>query len=229
MTSAVSEPPRTHRETPLVIVGAGGHGRETADIVRAINAARPDRQTRQTWNLLGFVADHADSALLNRVSIDHLGTLREALETYADVSFVIGIGSGAAREQLDQKIRASNARWTAAVLVHPLASIGADVELAPGVVLAAGARITTNVRLGRHTQLNVNAVVSHDCRLGDYVTCSPGSLVNGNNTLDHHVFLGTGAVVTPGRHLGPRAVVGAGAVVVTDVPADVTVKGVPAR
>ena len=35
----------------LVIVGAGGHGRETLDIVEAINA------DALTWNFLGFVDD----------------------------------------------------------------------------------------------------------------------------------------------------------------------------
>jgi len=221
-------PKEQHHEpgTPLVIVGAGGHGRETVDIVRAINAASP---AEPAWNLLGLVADEAEPALLARVSTPYLGTLTEALRTFTTVSYVIGIGRGAAREQLDGVIQSAKAGWTAATLVHPLASIGADVELAPGVVLAAGARVTTNVRLGRHTQLNVNAVISHDCRVGDFVTCSPGSLVNGNNTLDHHVFLGTGAVVTPGRRLGHGAVVGAGAVVVDDVGANATVKGVPAR
>ena len=35
----------------LVIVGAGGHGRETLDIVEAINAVKP------TWEFAGFVDD----------------------------------------------------------------------------------------------------------------------------------------------------------------------------
>ena len=35
----------------LVIVGAGGHGRETLDIVEAVNAVEP------TWEFAGFVDD----------------------------------------------------------------------------------------------------------------------------------------------------------------------------
>ena len=35
----------------LLIVGAGGFSRETAEAVRAINAVRP------AWNLLGFLDD----------------------------------------------------------------------------------------------------------------------------------------------------------------------------
>ena len=42
-------------------------------------------------------------------------------------------------------------------------------------------------------------------------------------------MIGANAVVLQGLSVGPGATVGAGACVVRDVPADVTVKGVPAR
>jgi acetyltransferase-like isoleucine patch superfamily enzyme len=98
-----------------------------------------------------------------------------------------------------------------------------------GAVLAAGSRITTNVRAGRHVHLNVAATVAHDCRLDDYVSLSPGVHVSGNVTIGREVFLGTGAVVVPGCTIGAGAVVGAGAAVVSDVAAGETVVGVPAR
>jgi acetyltransferase-like isoleucine patch superfamily enzyme len=41
--------------------------------------------------------------------------------------------------------------------------------------------------------------------------------------------VGAGAVVIPGCTIGEGAVVGAGAVVVRDVPAESTVRGVPAH
>ena len=41
----------TGQLTPLVIVGAGGHGRETLDIVEAIN------EQTHVWHFLGFVDD----------------------------------------------------------------------------------------------------------------------------------------------------------------------------
>ena len=59
-------------------------------------------------------------------------------------------------------------------LIHPAATVASDNRIGDGVLLAAGARVTTNVTLGRHVHLNVNAVVSHDCVVGDYTTLSPG-------------------------------------------------------
>src|SRR5215210_6224698 len=38
---------------PLVLIGSGGFGRETAELVRAIN----DGETSPRWSLLGFLDD----------------------------------------------------------------------------------------------------------------------------------------------------------------------------
>jgi sugar O-acyltransferase (sialic acid O-acetyltransferase NeuD family) len=207
-----------HELRSLVIVGAGGHGRETLDVVEAINRVQP------TWRVLGFVAEAADGDLLARRGVEHLGDL--AVLRGADAEYVIGIGSSETRRRIDEAL-AGDA--VPATLLHPMSTQGSDLRIGRGVIAAAGARITTNVTLGRHTHLNVNAVVSHDAVIGDYVTFSPGVLVNGNATLADGVFLGTGAVVLPGRTIGAWARVGAGAVVTTDVPAGVTAVGTPAH
>jgi sugar O-acyltransferase (sialic acid O-acetyltransferase NeuD family) len=204
----------------LVIVGAGGHGRELLDVVQAVNDERP------TWRFLGFLDDGpCDAARLARRAASLLGPV--SFLTEIDADYVIGVGDSEARRRIATTGDASGR--AAAVLVHPAATVGGDVELSPGAVLCAGARVTTNVRLGRHAHLNVNAVVSHDGRVGDFVTLSPGALVNGTVVLEDDVMLGTAAVVTPGRTIGARTWVGAGAVVVDDLPANVVATGVPAR
>lgn len=209
---------------PLVLVGAGGHGRETLDVVEAINAVAP------TLSFRGFVADGADPELLARRHAPLLGPSDElvAVLLAQDASCHLAIGSGHVRARLDAVLVQAGLGDRARTLVHPRSSTGSDLRIGPGVLLAAGARVTTNVTLGRHTHLNVNSVVSHDAVLGDHVTLSPGTLVNGNVTMGDRSFLGTGAVVLPGRTIGADAVVGAGAVVTRDVPAGVTAMGVPA-
>ncbi len=209
---------------PLVIVGAGGHGRETLDVVEAINELDP------TFVFVGFVADAADPELLGRRGAVHLGPADEvsAVLRAHDAGYHLAIGTSGVRARMDAELEAEGLGAHAITLVHPLASVGGDVRLGAGVLLAAGARVTTNVTLGRHTHLNVNAVVSHDCTVGDAVTLSPGVLVNGNVTIGDRAFLGTGAIVLPGRQVGADAIVGAGAVVAADVEPGVTVAGVPA-
>jgi acetyltransferase-like isoleucine patch superfamily enzyme len=48
-------------------------------------------------------------------------------------------------------------------------------------------------------------------------------------TIEEHAGIAAGATVLPGLMIGAGAIVGAGAVVTKDVPAGVTVAGVPAK
>ena len=205
---------------PIVIIGAGGHAREIADVIEAINSA--GRQ----WSLLGFVAEEPpQDELAQRRGLAFLGGL-DALDG-KDAHFVVGIGSPDARRRMD--VTATSRGLVAATLIHPSATVGSDNRLEPGVVLAAHSSVTTNVGLGRHTHLNVGARVAHDCRIGDFVTVNPGATISGNVTLAHDVTVGTNATVIQGVTVGADAIVGAGAAVVRDVAADATVVGVPAR
>lgn len=204
----------------IVVIGAGGHGRETIDVIDAINAVEP------TFRLVGVIDDRGDEhGFLARRNIPVLGGL-DVLAQH-EGSFVAAVGDPALRRTLAEA--ATTAGLVAATLVHPTAVFGSDLRLGDGLVAAAHSQLTTNVRTGVHVQLNIGATVSHDCVLGDYVTLSPGCHVSGNVQLGAGVTLGVGAVVRQGVSIGEGTFVGAGAVVVDDLPAGVTAVGVPAR
>jgi len=204
---------------PLVIVGAGGFGRECLDIIEAINEHGGKLQ------LVGYLDDQGgDAAWLERRGVQCLGRV-EAAPQYAD-RFVLAIGTGQARRRIDQELTAQGMQ--SPVLVHPQATLGPDCEAAPGVILNAGARVTTNVGLGRHVQVHANATVGHDSVLHDYVSVYPGATISGGVTLGAGATVGTGANVLPGVTVGAGAFVGAGAVVTRDVSDGATVVGVPA-
>jgi sugar O-acyltransferase (sialic acid O-acetyltransferase NeuD family) len=208
-----------------VIVGAGGFGREVLDVVEAMNSSGAEIE------FVGYV-DDADASvpLLDRRGAPYLGqvdALTGAGRIAERAGFVIGIGAGEVRRRLDAIL--TNAGRAPLVLIHPMATVGGDCRIAEGCIVAAGARVTTNITLGRHTQLHVNSTVGHDSVLDDFVSVYPGATVSGNVHLGDDVTIGTGANVLPGVSVGAGAFVGAGAVVVTDVEPGVTVVGSPAR
>ena len=210
-------------ERSLVIVGAGGFGREAWTIAKA---CKDGSAFWEPFDLLGFLDDGSpDLAALERIGAPFLGptTLLETL----DAHYVIAIGDPGVRSRIDAQIEKTGRR--AAILVHPSANIGDDVELSPGCVVAQNSDITTNVRIGRHTHLNAHTVVSHDCRVGDFVTLCPGVILCGAVDVGPRVFLGVRSSVLPGITVEQDSLVGGGAVVTRTVRAGKTVVGVPAR
>ncbi len=211
--------PANSRPTPLVIVGAGGHGRELLDVVEATN------ETGATdFDVVGVLDDgDVDGDLLAARGLRHLGPVDRLREL--GIPYLIGIGSGAARRAIDEMA----GDLAPPSVRHPAATLGSQIRTGPGSVVAAGARLTTNIRLGRHTHVGVNSTVGHDAVLGDYVTVLPGATVSGTVRLEDGVTIGTGAAIIQGVTIGAGTFVGAGAVVIDDLPPAVTAVGVPAR
>lgn len=206
---------------PMVIVGAGGHAREIAQIVADINAQQG------TWQICCFAVEREfesgfDIHGVPVIAIDELpGHLRPA-------HFVVAVGSSTLRNRLAARItQVSLGRF--ATLIHPQARVGPRVSIGEGSVIFPGAILTTDIRLGSHVHVNVVGTVSHDCRIGDYSTLGPHACCCGGVALEDGVELGAGAVVLPRMRIGQRSVVGAGAIVTKDLASEVLAVGVPAR
>lgn len=211
----------------LVLIGAGGFGREALDVVEAENAAHGGGR----YELLGVVDDSPTPENLRRLSkrgAPYLGKLSENHDWPAGgVHFLIGIGNPQVRKAVSSMCEGLG--LTPAIAIHPSAVIGSDFTAGPGTVICAGVQISTNVSLGEHVHINPGVVVGHDAELESFVSINPGSIVSGNVRVETGSLLGAGSVVLQGLKIGSNAVVGAGAVVVRDVPGSVIVKGVPAR
>ena len=213
----------------LVVVGAGGFGREVLDVVDAVN----DAADAPVWAIAGAVDDSptdANLAHLRSRGVAHLGTTAELLGL--DVAsrpthYVVGIGNPAVRRKVAERLDAAG--LVPATLVHPSVTRGYDVEIGPGSVLCAGVRLTTHIRIGRHVHLNLNATVGHDTTIGDYVSANPLASISGDCVIEDEALIGVAGVILNGLRVGRGSVVGGSACVVKDVPPGVVVKGVPAR
>lgn len=204
----------------IVIVGAGGFGRGSLDILEALQVAGRSIEFR------GFLDDGpVDERLVARRRARVLGATNPPQGDPGP--FVIGIGAGRVRREIDERML--DAGWWATELVHPAATIGSNHSFGDGCILAAGARVATEASFGRHVHLNLNATVGHDCTFGDYVTVHPGATISGFVEIGEEATIGTGANVLPSVRVGVGATIGAGAVVTQDVEPGSTVVGIPAR
>lgn len=205
----------------LVIIGAGGLGRETAWMTRRIN------ESAWTWKLLGFL--DGNPALIGS-EIGRLPVLgAEAwLRDHPDVWAVCAIGDGRVRKKVVEGVMAAGHRRFA-TLVDPDAVLSDSVEMGEGTLVCGRTILTVHVALGRHVVVSPGCTVGHDARMDDYSTLYPGVNLSGNTHIGPCVQLGCGSQVIQGKRVGRGTIVGAGAVVISDLPEACTAVGVPAR
>jgi len=209
----------------VVVVGASGFGRECLDVLEAMSAAGVE------IDVLGVVDDAPSEVNLERLAargVSCLGTVSQWLgseSAEADKRYVLGIGDPSVRRRLVERL--DDVGVLPFTALHPNATVGARAVLGDGVVVCAGATISTNVRLGRHVHVNPNATIGHDAKLGDYVSVNPGAVISGEVTIGDGTLVGANATILQGLDVGREAVIGAGSVVTRHVPSAVVVKGVP--
>lgn len=195
----------------IVIIGAGGHGKVVADIVRKSNDI-----------VKGFLDDNemlpnffAGSSVLGKVD-DYIN--------YLDCEFVIAIGDPIIREKIAEKL--VDATWY--IAIHPTAVI-ADVSIAEGTVVMANAVINSGTQVGKHCIINTGAIVEHDNQIDDFVHISVGAQVAGTVHIGKGTWVGIGASVNNNVEICAECMIGAGTVVIKNIEEKGTYIGVPAR
>jgi sugar O-acyltransferase (sialic acid O-acetyltransferase NeuD family) len=205
----------------LVIFGTGGFAREVHQLVEDINA------DRSTWNVLGFLDDDPSRVGETIHGLPVLGARDWLGDT--SVSVAVGVGVPQTRWRIVGGLQRAYPSIEFPTLLHPLAWVGNRIELGEGTIACAGTRLTTDLVVHDHVQLNLDATVGHDSVVHPFTTVAPGVNISGRVTIGEGCDLGTGAAIIQGVSIGAWTVVGAGAVVVRDLPANVTAVGAPAK
>jgi sugar O-acyltransferase (sialic acid O-acetyltransferase NeuD family) len=204
----------------ILIVGAGGHGQVVSDIFRAVRAEKvSDLVTAFVDDSAArFHQTYADSVVLGAIA--DIPVLRHD-------AVIVAIGDNTVRARLFTRLAGAGERF--AIARHPKSIIAADAAIGDGTMVSAGAIVNTGSVIGRNVIVNTAATVDHHCVIGDHAHVAPGVHMGGEVQIGEGALIGIGAIVLPGVNIGAWSTVGGGAVVTRDVPAGVTVVGVPAR
>lgn len=207
----------------IVVLGAGGFGREASLLIEQINEAVSGAKIK----LLGFIDGDENKwgQMMRGYPVlggwDYFGRLS------AEVAVICVVGDPVSKKRMVSKAEMQGSKYIN--LLDPTLLPTSELNIGEGVFINRGCLITTNIAVGNHVSINPGCGIGHDVKIGDFTTLMWRVNISGNVTIGEGSLIGTGATVLQGLTIGSGVTIGAGAVVTKDLPDGCTAVGVPAR
>lgn len=192
----------------ILIIGAGGIGRETAWIIEEINEVKP------TWNLLGYIDENSEihGKELNGYKV--LGGL-EVLEKLEEKPYVVvAIANCSVKKSIVTKL---GEKYNFATIIYPTVKVSKFIQIGQGTIMYPGVILTVNTKIGNHVLISGNCTIGHDTVIGDYSSVLWGSNFSGYDTVGESCFIGVGTKVIQGINISKENKISAGITVIEDV------------
>ncbi len=203
----------------LVIVGAGGFGREMYHWAR-------DCFSADQYRIKGFLSAKANDLEGFEIQSPILGDpLQYAPQPNERFLFAIGLID--VKRRLIDALVAKGAQFER--LVHPTAVVCGTAKLGTGVVICPFATVSDSVHIDDFAMLNFYASCGHDAHVGAYSVLCPYATLNGFAVIEEEVFMGTHSTVTPSRRVGHHSKISANSLVSQNTQPHTLVYGVPGQ
>lgn len=206
----------------IVIIGAGGLGREVAQLINEINADKKE------WNILGYIDETPEkqkTVINNNIVLGNFNWFEANSER--EIWAVCAIGNP--KDKLNVINKTSGYNINFATLIHPNVVVNKFTQFGFDCIICSNSFISVNTKIGNHVSINPGCGIGHDTVIEDYSSLYWNVTLSGNVHICTGCELGSKAVVIPKRTVGKWSTIGAGAVVVRDIPANCTAVGVPAK
>ena len=205
----------------IVIVGAGGFGREVKMLIDQINLKEVK------YEFLGFYDDgFKKGTIINYNEV--LGSIEDLANIDYEINVAIAIGAPDIKKKIVEKLKNSSISFP--TLIHPTVLIGDEyVSIGKGCIICAGSFITCNIDIKDFVILNLMCTVGHDTVINSYASFMPSVNISGEVVIHEAVYVGTGAKIINQLEIGRQTIVGAGAVVSKSLPERCTAVGIPAK
>lgn len=203
----------------IVIIGAGGFGREVAWLIEEIN------RTEKKWDILGFVDENPNikgSTINGYKVVGDIEWLRDQ-----DIYAVCAVGDPGAKKSIIERLKDTKIKYP--VLIHPSVIMSNLINIGEGSIICAGSILTVNIEIGKHVIINLDCTIGHDAVIKEYSTILPSVNVSGYVNIESCTSIGTGTQIIQGLKINKNTTIGAGSVVVKDLPANCTAVGIPAK
>jgi len=200
----------------IIIVGAGGFGREAYYLIKAINAVDP------RWNVKGFINDIPVDLRSKKIDVPIIGAIKDWQPSENEV-FALGLSRPKDKRKVVEILKRKGACF--ATIIHPRAMILDDVELGEGCIVGGTSYIGACAKLGDFVFV-AGSVVGQDRIIGDFSTITDSANVATGN-VGRNVFVGSHSVVL--KDVSDDAILAAGSIVMKRVKQGEIVFGNPAH
>lgn len=207
----------------IVIIGAGGFGREVQWLIERINQAAE----QPVWNIIGYIDDGVSAGTMINGHLV-LGGTDYLLARATPLSVACAIGASRTRRTVVERI-AQNNYLDFPNLFDPIVQKSSLINWGKGNIVCAGNILTVDISIKDFCIINLDCTVGHDAVFESYVTVYPSVNISGATEFGECVELGTGSQIIQGKKIGQGTIVGAGAVVVKDLPVNCTAVGSPCK
>lgn len=205
----------------ILIIGAGGFGREVQWLLERINAVSPK------WMIEGYVDDGIPAGTeVNGYSV--LGGMNALLEYEKEIAVVCAVGVAKTRKSIIEKLLGKQ-NINFPNIIDPSVECSTRVEMGEGNIVCASTILTVDIVIDSFNIINLDCTIGHDVTIGSFVTIYPSVNVSGNVVLGDICELGTGTQLIQGVSVGSETIVGAGSVVIRDLPQKCTAVGNPGK
>ena len=196
----------------LVIVCAGGFGREVYYIAKALGR----------WNIKGFIDDNPHALDGVNIALPIIGTIRDWMPSDNEV-FVLGVSNPKTKEVLVNLMKGKGAVFE--TLIAPYARVNETAKIGEGCIITGS--VGDCVNIGNFVNV-MGSMIGQDSTIDDYSTTTGYTNIV-CAYLGKRVFVGSHAVVLNDRKVGDDAFICAGSIVFNNVKAGIKVFGNPAK
>lgn len=202
----------------LIIVGAGGFGREAYYLAKRIN------QEKKKWNIKGFINDIPDALYGYNCDLSIIGTIRDYIPSENEVC-VIAIANPIGKERVYNMLKSRGAQFTN--LLSPTAIINPTAQIGEACVITGFSSIGDNAKLGNCVHI-AGSMIGQDATIDDFSTTTGFANIT-SAKIGKRVFVGSHAVILNDIVVEDDAFVCAGSIVFNKVKSGTKVFGNPAK
>jgi sugar O-acyltransferase (sialic acid O-acetyltransferase NeuD family) len=204
----------------LVIIGAGGFGREVSEIAKNCIGYG------SIFLIKGFIDD--DIYALDNFD-DYpkiISTIKEYTVVDNDV-FICAIGSLKTASLLINLMLKKNAVFFN--LIHNDSEIRKNVKMGIGIIIGSGTIISTDVKIGDFTQIMSNCIIGHDTTIEDFCRVGDMVFIGGNSKIKSTTFIAVNSTILENINIAESSIIGAGSVLIKSIKHSGTYFGNPAK